>query len=216
MGRAPAKPSRPRVARLALVAVTLLLAALAARATGPAGVAEGSVEKGHLAGQLLVATSEMSDPRFFHSVIYMVQHDDNGAMGLVVNRPVATVPLARVLGEVGFDTTGVTGTITVHLGGPVDLTRGAVLHTAEYAAKETLHITSTVSVTWEPEVLRAIADGKGPRRSLFAVGYAGWGPGQLEAEITAGAWVAVPADEDLVFGDEDARKWERAMSKQII
>jgi putative transcriptional regulator len=215
----PLEPSRARVVTLATLAAALLLAAAAAsaaRATRPRGVAEGTAQKGRVAGQLLVATSEMGDPRFFHSVIYMVQHDDSGAMGLVVNRPVATVPLARLLAEAGVDTTGVTGTIRVHLGGPVDLTRGAVLHTAEYSAKETLHVTSTVSVTWEPEVLRAIASGTGPRRSLFAVGYAGWGPGQLEAEITAGAWVAVPADEELVFGDDDARKWERAMSKQII
>ena len=158
----------------------------------------------------------MGDPRFFHAVIYMIEHDASGAMGLLVNRPVATVPLARLLADVGADTTGVSGTIRVRLGGPVEVSRGAVLHTAEYAAKETLRVTSLVSVTWEPEVLRAIASGTGPRRSLFALGYAGWGPGQLEAEITAGAWIAVPADEELVFGDDDEGKWEQAISKRLI
>lgn len=207
------------IAALATVAAALFLAVAAAsagRTPGPRGVAERLAGSEHLAGQLLVATSEMGDPRFFHAVIYMVQHDAGGAMGLVVNRPVATVSLARLLADVGVDTTGVSGTIRVRFGGPVDIARGAVLHTAEYATKETLHVTSTVSLTWEPEILRAIANGSGPRRSLFALGYAGWGPGQLEAEIAAGAWITVPADEELVFGENDAGKWEQAVSKRII
>jgi putative transcriptional regulator len=220
MRRDPPEPGRARVAALAPVAAAFFFLAVAAagaaRAAGPSRLPEPTVGSARLAGQLLVATSEMGDPRFFHAVIYMIQHDASGAMGLVVNRPVATVPLARLLADVGADTTGVSGTIRVRLGGPVEVSRGAVLHTAEYAAKETLRVTSLVSVTWEPEILRAIAGGTGPRRSLFALGYAGWGPGQLEAEITAGAWIAVPADEELVFGDNDEGKWEQAISKRII
>jgi putative transcriptional regulator len=214
----PPELRRARVAALATVAVAFLAvaAAGAVRAAGPSRPMERAAGSARLAGQLLVATSEMGDPRFFHAVIYMVQHDASGAMGLLVNRPVATVPLARLLADVGADTTGVSGTIRVRLGGPVEVSRGAVLHTAEYAAKETLRVTSLVSVTWEPEILRAIAGGTGPRRSLFALGYAGWGPGQLEAEITAGAWIAVPADEELVFGDNDEGKWEQAISKRLI
>jgi putative transcriptional regulator len=212
----PPEPRPARVAALATVAVVAFLAAGAARAAGPSRPLERAAGSARLAGQLLVATSEMGEPRFFHAVIYMVQHDASGAMGLLVNRPVATVPLARLLADVGADTTGVSGTIRVRLGGPVEVSRGAVLHTAEYATKETLRVTGQVSVTWEPEILRAIAGGTGPRRSLFALGYAGWGPGQLEAEITAGAWIAVPADEELVFGDDDEGKWEQAISKRLI
>ena len=218
LSRDSPEPRGARVAALATVAAALFLAAAAAgaaRAAGPSRT-ERAAGSARLAGQLLVATSEMGDPRFFHAVIYMIQHDAGGAMGLLVNRPVATVSLARLLADVGADTTGVSGTIRVRLGGPVEVSRGAVLHTAEYAAKETLRVTSLVSVTWEPEVLRAIASGTGPRRSLFALGYAGWGPGQLEAEITAGAWIAVPADEELVFGDDDEGKWEQAISKRLI
>ncbi len=219
MRRDPPESRRAPVAALATVAAALFLAvaaAGAARAAGPSRLPERAAGSARLAGQLLVATSEMGDPRFFHAVIYMIQHDASGAMGLLVNRPVATVPLARLLADVGADTTGVSGTIRVRLGGPVEVSRGAVLHTAEYAAKETLRVTSLVSVTWEPEILRAIAGGTGPRRSLFTLGYAGWGPGQLEAEITAGAWIAVPADEELVFGDDDEGKWEQAISKRLI
>ena len=219
MRRDPPEPRRARVGARATVAAALFLAvaaAGAARAAGPSRLPERAAGSARLAGQLLVATSEMGDPRFFHAVIYMIEHDASGAMGLLVNRPVATVPLARLLADVGADTAGVSGTIRVRLGGPVEVSRGAVLHTAEYAAKETLRVTSLVSVTWEPEVLRAIASGTGPRRSLFALGYAGWGPGQLEAEITAGAWIAVPADEELVFGDDDEEKWEQAISKRLI
>jgi len=219
MSRDCPEPCQARVAAFATVAAALFLAvaaAGAARAAGPSRLTERAAGGARLAGQLLVATSDMGDPRFFHAVIYMIQHDAGGAMGLLVNRPVATVPLARLLADVGADTAGVSGTIRVRLGGPVEVSRGAVLHTAEYAAKETLRVTSLVSVTWEPEILRAIASGAGPRRSLFALGYAGWGPGQLEAEITAGAWITVPADEELVFGDDDEGKWEQAISKRLI
>jgi putative transcriptional regulator len=169
-----------------------------------------------LAGRLLVATPGMNDPRFVGTVIYMVRQGDAGALGLVVNRPLAEVPLAKLLAELGLDATGVTGSIRVHYGGPVEQARGLVLHTTDYAGQSTVPVNDSVALTSEPEVLQAIAAGHGPRRSLFSLGYAGWAPGQLEAEIDAGAWVTVPADEALVFDADYAGKWRRAISRRGV
>lgn len=173
-------------------------------------------EIGSVTGQLLVATPQIGDPRFMRTVIYMVAHDANGAMGLVVNRPIGSVPLARLLDELGIGSEGISGIIRVHYGGPVEAPRGFVLHTADYVPKGTLIVKDGMALTSQPEILRAIAGGTGPRRSLFALGYAGWGPGQLEAEIKAGDWVTVQADQALVFDDDYDRKWERAMARRII
>jgi putative transcriptional regulator len=146
----------------------------------------------------------------------MVRHEAAGAMGLVVNRPMGEVPLARVLDGLGIEHGEVSGKIRLHYGGPVALERGFVLHTADYVAESTVVIAAGVALTAEPEIWRAIAAGAGPRRSLFVVGHSGWAPGQLEAEIRAGAWVVVPADEALVFDDDYDGKWPRAMARLSI
>jgi putative transcriptional regulator len=171
---------------------------------------------GGLAGQLLVATDELTDPRFVRTVIYMIRHDASGAMGLVVNRPMKDVPLAPLLEEFGVDSTGVSGDIWLHYGGPVERARGFTLHTADYTAESTVRVDEKIALTVGPEVLRAIGTGMGPRRALVALGYAGWAPGQLEREIESGAWIGVPADEALVFDDQHDTKWERAMAKRTI
>lgn len=168
-----------------------------------------------LAGQLLVATDELNDPRFVRTVIYMIQDDTNGAMGLVINRPMGTVPLTKLMDELGLDSKGVSGDIRLHYGGPVDAGRGFTLHTSEYSIKGTQVIEGGIALTAEAEILHAIGTGKGPRLALLAVGYAGWAPGQLEAEIRAGAWISVPADEALLFDDDYATKWERATSRRL-
>ena len=192
----------PRVA-LAVVALGLALA----------GVAAGQ-DAGGLAGQLLVATDDLRDPRFHRTVIYLVRHDATGALGLVVNRPLGDVPLARVLEQFGAQEREAAGTLRVHYGGPVEPGRAFMLHTADYAGRETQVIKDGVAVTAHPDVLDALARGQGPRRALFALGYAGWAPGQLEGEIRRGAWIVVPADEALVFDDAAARKWDRAMARR--
>ncbi len=171
---------------------------------------------GSLTGQLLVATPELNDPRFVRTVIYMVRHDANGAMGLVVNRPFKEVPIALLLDRLGADSKGVRGAIRLHYGGPVEPGRAFMLHSAEYAAEGTQVIAGGFALTGEAEVLRAIGAGAGPRRALFALGYAGWGPGQLEGEFRAGAWVTVPADPALVFEGNADDKWERAMARRKI
>lgn len=169
-----------------------------------------------LAGQLLVAKDELRDPRFVRSVIYLLHHDANGAMGLILNRPVGEASLSELLKEAGLEGAGVKGKIRVHFGGPVDPGLGFVLHTADYKIDGTKVVKSGIAVTAQPEILRAIGARTGPRKSLFALGYAGWARGQLEAEIKAGAWEIVHADEALVFDENAETKWERAMARRAI
>lgn len=169
-----------------------------------------------LAGQFLVATDELRDPRFIRTVVYMIRHDASGAMGLIVNRPLGDAFLSDLLERLGLEGKGVAGEILVHYGGPVDPGRGFFLHTTDYKIESTQVIKDGIAITVQPEILRAIGAGTGPRRSLFAVGYAGWAAGQLEGEIKAGAWVAVPADEALVFDENYEKKWERAMARRTI
>ena len=193
-----------------------LLMALAGLGMWANAVAESPGITGQLTGQLLVATPILPDPRFMRTVIYMVRHDEAGAMGLVVNRPMAEVPLARLLDQLGIESEGVTANIRLHYGGPVQRERGLVLHTGDYRGKSTESIKDGVALTWEPEIFRAIAAGAGPRRSLVVLGYSGWGAGQLESEMRAGHWVAVPADQDLLFDDDYDGKWTRAMARLRI
>lgn len=169
-----------------------------------------------LAGQLLVATPKMPDPRFRRTVIFMVRHDASGAMGLVLNRPMGEVPLARLLDPRGAEREEVKGKIRLHYGGPVERTRGFMLHTPDYVGEDTEIITEAVALSRSRAVVHAIADGIGPGRSFFALGYSGWAAGQLEAEIAAGHWVVVPADVALVFDDDYDAKWPRAMARQRL
>lgn len=199
-----------------LTALFALAAVALAVAVTPGHSAEPRSRPGDLTGQLLVATSEMPDPRFAQTVIYMIRHDASGAQGLVVNRPLREVPLALLMEQLGMESKGVQQTVRLHAGGPVDTQRILVLHTSGYASDGTHPVKDGISVTWEPDILRAIAQGKGPRRTLFAVGYAGWGPGQLEAEMKTGAWVRADADEALLFDGNDETKWDRAMARRKI
>jgi putative transcriptional regulator len=169
---------------------------------------------GGITGQLLVALDELRDPRFFHTVIYMVRHDRSGAMGLVINRPLGEVPVSDLLNEVGPQPRGSRGKIRVHYGGPVEPGRGFMLHTTDYMSAGSQLIRDGVALTVTLTIVEAVARGTGPRRSLFAAGYAGWAPGQLEAEIDHGAWVAVPSDQELIFGGDDEHKWERALARR--
>jgi putative transcriptional regulator len=184
---------------------------------GGAGVAAPAAPGArYLAGQLLVATTELKDPRFVRTVVYMVHHDQAGAMGLVVNRPLGDTPLAALLEGLGMEGNGAQGGIRLYYGGPVESRRGFVLHTTDYASDSTRVVSGGIAITVGTEILRAIGNGTGPRRSLVALGYAGWASGQLEGEIAAGAWIVVPADEGLVFDQNHEKKWDRAMARRTI
>jgi len=168
------------------------------------------------AGQLLVATEDLRDPRFARTVVYMLRHDAAGALGLIVNRPVGALPLARVLESLGREPGGASGDIRVYYGGPVEPGRGFVLHTPEWTGGDSRVVHGGVAVTSDPAIFEAIASGTGPRRAMFAAGYAGWAPGQLEGEIQGGSWFVVTADEALIFDDDAASKWERATERRKI
>ena len=170
-------------------------------------------DEGYLTGQLLIAMPAMRDSRFARTVIYMCAHNSDGAMGLVINRLVGSVTFPDLLQQLGVDTAGANDEIRVHFGGPVEPGRGFVLHSGDYQHDSTLQVASEVLLTATVEILRDIALGQGPQRSLLALGYAGWGPGQLDSEIQANGWLHVEADTGLVFDDDLSDKWERAIGK---
>jgi putative transcriptional regulator len=186
-------------------------------AAEPANAPARPAQNAPIAGQLLVATPELDGPVFSRTVIYMVRHDArSGAMGFVVNRRLGDVPIEVLLRQSGLPAEGVTGSLVLHVGGPVELTRIFALHTDDYAGPDTVKVAGGIAVSADASILRSIAAGKGPRRALFTMGYAGWAPGQLEAEMEAGNWVVVPSDDAILFDDAYDTKWERAMAKRRI
>lgn len=172
-----------------------------------------SPDVGYLTGQLLVAMPQMRDPRFARSVIYMCAHNADGAMGLVVNRRVGSITFDDLLQQLGLGPNRRNDDIRIHFGGPVEQGRGFVLHSADYQQSGTMRVDDGVALTATLDILKEMAAGGGPRRTLLALGYAGWGPGQLDAEIQANGWLQVPADEGLVFDEDVDNKWERAIGK---
>jgi putative transcriptional regulator len=177
------------------------------------GVRERGQTNPYLAGQLLVAMPGMKDPRFAKTVIYMCAHNADGAMGLVINRSLESLTFPDLLQQLGIQPTGMGKEIRIHFGGPVESGRGFVLHTPDYVHEGTLVVDEAVALTATIDILKAINSGQGPKLSLLALGYAGWAPGQLDAEIKANGWLNVAADDGLVFGPDLEAKWERAMKK---
>ncbi|MDA8231131.1 MAG: YqgE/AlgH family protein [Magnetospirillum sp.] len=168
---------------------------------------------GYLAGQLLIAMPQMRDPRFVRTVIYICAHTAEGAMGLVINREFEGLTFPELLDQLGIEPGPGSEAIRIHLGGPVEGGRGFVLHSTDYAHETTMVVDQQVALTATIDVLKAMSSGEGPRTSLLALGYAGWSPGQLDAEIRENVWLNVAADSDLVFGMDIERKWERAIQK---
>ncbi|MBS4045279.1 MAG: YqgE/AlgH family protein [Alphaproteobacteria bacterium] len=169
---------------------------------------------GYLERQLLIAMPSMADPRFARTVIYMCSHNAEGAMGLVINKPYPGLTFPNLLTQLGIESTA-ENDIIVRLGGPVETGRGFVLHSTDYMRQGSVKIDETIGIglTATLDVLRAIATGTGPQHSLFALGYAGWGAGQLDSEIQENAWLAVPADFELLFDSELDGLWDRAVRK---
>lgn len=166
-----------------------------------------------LTGQLLIAMPGMNDPRFDHSVIYICEHSEEGAMGLIVNKPVIDLKLGDVLDRLkGIDVDDTSG-MQVHIGGPVETERGFVLHSPDYkSVMQTLWIESGFAMTATLDVLEDIARGKGPKDAMLMLGYAGWGADQLEGEIAQNGWLTAPADRRIVFDVPDDQKWAAALS----
>ncbi len=166
-----------------------------------------------LEGKLLVAMPTMGDPRFERTVIYMCAHSPEGAMGLVINKPADHITFPELLTQLGIEAEIDIEPIRVLSGGPVESARGFVLHSDDYTQATTMEVGEHVALTATVDILKAIAAGDGPRRCLFALGYAGWGPGQLDAEIQANGWLHVDADPDILFSADLERKWTRAIAK---
>lgn len=173
----------------------------------------GTDETPWLSGQLLVAMPGMTDPRFEKTVIYMCAHNEDGAMGLVVNRPIDSMTFEEMLEQLEIDRPDAADEVKLLFGGPVEQARGFVLHSPDYLQEASMVVDDNVALTATIDILRAIAGGEGPRNRLLALGYAGWGPGQLDAEILHNGWLHVSADDELIFGEDLDAKWERAMAK---
>jgi putative transcriptional regulator len=195
--------------------LTLLLAAASPALAGDAAKAVPPAPQygPYYSGQLLVAGPSMPDPRFQGAVIYLADHDAEGAFGLIVNRPVGAGPVRDFLLGLGMTpdpTEDISGDVRIHAGGPVEPGAGFVLHTNDYQTETTGMLRGKVAVTASLKAVKDIGLGKGPRRYLILLGYAGWTSGQLEAEMRRGDWQIAPYDEDTVFAADDAGKWDRA------
>ncbi len=165
-----------------------------------------------LKGQMLIAMPGMGDLRFERAVVFLCRHSRKGAMGLIVNKPAPELSFADLLAQLKIPARIDLSRTRVHFGGPVEHGRGFVLHSAEYrVAESSEHVGPDFAMTATVDILQDMAKGEGPQRALLALGYAGWGPGQLEAEIQANGWLVAPADAELVFGTNDADKWVAAL-----
>ena len=169
---------------------------------------------GYLTGHFLVAMPGMQDPRFHRAVIYMCAHTPENAMGLIVNKPLQDLRFTDILENLNITAhSSNCEAIHVHRGGPVETQRGFVLHSADYQREGTLVLNDDIALSATTEVLKSIANGSGPACNLMALGYSGWGPGQLDEEIKRNAWLSVPADPDLLFSADFSNKWEMALGK---
>jgi putative transcriptional regulator len=185
---------------------TLLHAALQNPADQPGGTS--------LAGQVLIASPEMGDPRFAHAVILMVRHNASGAFGVVINRPLGERPLASLLEALGEKDDSVTGNLQIFSGGPVEPEAGFVIHSPDYHRAETIDIDDHLAMTASREILRDIIHQRGPQKSLVAFGYAGWAGGQLEGELAQRAWYTASQDSKLIFDVEREKVWDAAMARR--
>ncbi len=195
---------------LAAAAIFLPATLLHAALPSPTDVPDSTV---WLTGQLLIASPDLHDAPFDHAVILLARHNREGALGIIINRPLAQRPLAGLLAAFGADASGVTTSVRVFFGGPVDPNVGFVIHSADYRRPDTLDIDGRVALTSDSDVLRDIGLGKGPRKSLVAFGYAGWAPGQIEDELARGVWMTVPEEPALVFDDDRTKVWTDALAR---
>lgn len=165
-----------------------------------------------LDGKLLVAMPGMGDPRFEKAVVFMCAHSPEGAMGLIVNKPADDLAFSDLMKQLSISWDNTLSGPKVHLGGPVEHGRGFVLHPSDYHVEDsTLAIGDDFGMTATQEILTDIASGQGPDQAILALGYTGWGPGQLEDELKDNGWLICDAPPALVFSEDDSGKWEKAL-----
>ncbi len=165
---------------------------------------------GYLTGQLLIATPQLVEDTFHRSVIYVFAHDEGGAMGIVVNRPLPGIHFSSLFEQMDIPLKEIRGDVPVYVGGPVDRSRGFVIYNGDYPCAEAISVSNGIGVTASAGILRDIAQGTGPEKCLISVGYAGWSAGQLESEIEQNSWLTVPATQELLFDMPDSTKWAMA------
>jgi putative transcriptional regulator len=207
------------IRRISLIVAVLLISAvllaprplIAVPTPGEPPIAPSSTS---LTGQLLIAAPSMADPRFVRTVILMVRHDRNGALGIVINRPLGERSLKELLQAVGPTDAAAEGTVRVFYGGPVQPELGFVVHSADYHRASTLVIDSRVAMTSSREILLDIAAKRGPAQSLLAFGYAGWAPGQLDGELALRAWFTAADDMKLLFEEDRDKVYDEAMKRR--
>lgn len=169
-----------------------------------------------LAGSLLVAAPELGDPNFERTVVLMLQDDEQGALGVVINRPYGKAPTGELLRRLGVDPGDAKGETELFYGGPVEPEIGMIVHGTDYALPSTHEVASGIAVTSDPKALADIARGKGPHQAIPVLGYAGWAPGQLASELAQGAWFTLPADPTLVFASDPATLWKTAYARRGV
>ena len=171
-------------------------------------------DNNYLTGKLLLAMPEMGDPRFHKSVVLICAHDSGGAMGVVINQPNDDVTFTDLLSQLEIEpASGQNPDISVHTGGPVENSRGFVLHPAAYSHADTIQIDDTLAITGTVDMLKTIALGSGPPDLLFILGYAGWDANQLDQEIQQNAWLTLDYDEELIFKTPARQKWNAAIAR---
>lgn len=216
----PRKPParKPQVSK-SQVSKPLAGMPLVAGAVAPGGRTkdEAGADAGdNLTGQILIAMPGMQDPRFAQSVVFLCAHTAEGAMGLVLNRPLAAPSFEDLLRQLDITPLPPARSIRLCHGGPVENARGFVLHTTDWTGEGSLRVDDALALTASLDILKAIAQGGGPRESLLALGYAGWSAGQLDSEMRQNAWLTAPADPSLLFDSAHETKWRRALAKLHI
>jgi putative transcriptional regulator len=167
-----------------------------------------------LTGKILIAMPAMGDPRFEHSVVLICAHSPEGAMGLIVNKSAPGLASSELFEQLSIRVQSPAATLPVHFGGPVETGRGFVLHSPDWPApapEASLNLSAEIAMTATRDILEDIAAGHGPKQAFLALGYAGWGAGQLESEILANGWLTADADAELIFSTANARKWQMAL-----
>ena len=195
---------------MAAAAAVLLSASVLQAALPPTGDVAGRTS---FTGELLVAAPQLREPPFAQAVILVAQHNQGGALGIVINKPAGERPLADVLRAIGADAGGVSGSVPLLFGGPVSPETAFVVHSAEYRRNDTVAIDGRIALTAGVEALRDIGLGKGPSKRLVAFGYAGWAAQQLDDEVARGDWYTVSDDPALVFDDDRAKLWTDALAR---
>jgi putative transcriptional regulator len=166
-----------------------------------------------LTGQLLIAMPTIGDQSFAQSVIFICAHTAEGAMGVVLNQPLRAPKFVDLLRELGIEPSPPRRELPLGAGGPVETTRGFVLHSADWLVESSMHVDANHALSASLDILEAVARGEGPSLARLLLGYAGWGEGQLEEELRQNSWLSVAADDDLIFDTAYHSKWQRALAK---